>query len=116
MIKLQFEEQALRNLEGFVRHYEEAFVELYRDSGLWSEDLIVQGYRDSAKTLHADIVAEIERRLVRQKILGRKAVGSSNELFFHVGARLIIVHYSEESKKRIRVIESISIDRRPIIF
>ena len=49
MVKLRFKAQALSELKSFVRNYEEAFYELYKDTGIWSEDLIIQIYRESAR-------------------------------------------------------------------
>jgi len=49
MVKLRFKSQALSELKSFIRHYEEAFYELYKDTGIWSEDLIIQIYRESAR-------------------------------------------------------------------
>ena len=116
MIELLFEEQALGELQSFVRHYEEAFFDLYRDSGVWNEELIIESYRESAKKLHGVILQEIKHRLARKKVLGRKATAGWYELCFHVGARLIIVYYSENLKQERRWVESIAVDRRPIIF
>lgn len=116
MIKLQIKEQALNDLKRFIHQYEEAFFELYNDSGVWNEELIIESYRESAQKLYSTILEEIEHRLKPNKVLGRKTLSDSQELFFHVGDRLIIVYYSEDIKKKTRYVESISIDRKPIIF
>src|SRR3989344_3920329 len=89
MIKLLFEEQAVSELQNFIRHYEEAFFELYRDSGVWNEDLIIESYRESAKKLYGAILQEIEFRLMKQKVLGRKQLREWKELSFRVGMRLV---------------------------
>lgn len=116
MIKLQIKEQALNDLKRFIHQYEEAFFELYHDSGVWNEDLIIESYRESAQKLYLTILKEIQNRLTPNKILGRKTLSDSHELYFHVGDRLIIVYYSEQLKRKIRFVESIAIDRKPIIF
>ncbi len=116
MIKLQIKDQALTDLQRFIRQYEEAFFELYKDSGVWNEDLIIESYRESAQKLYLTILEEIQRRLSPNKILGRKALKGLQELYFHVGNRLIIVYYSENLNRKLRLIESIAIDRKPIIF
>lgn len=115
-MRLLFEEQAVSELKNFIRHYEEAFFELYRDSGVWNEGLIIESYRESAKKLYTAVLREIENRLAHQKVLGRKTAGEWRELLFHVGERLVIVRYSENLKQNVRWIESITIDRKPIIF
>ena len=116
MIKLRFKSQALSELKSFIRHYEEAFYELYRDTGIWSEDLIIQTYQESARKLYLQILQEIENKLGKRQVLGRKSFGLWQELDFYVGNRLIIVYYSQDLKNKARLIESIAIDRKPIIF
>jgi len=51
-MELRYSEQALADLRQFIRYYEEAFFELYRDSGVWNEELIIQSYRESAQKLY----------------------------------------------------------------
>ncbi len=116
MIELKFKPEALFNLHIFIRHYEQAFFELYRDSGLWHEELIIQSYRESAQKLYLAILEETEKRLSRIKVLGRKKTFYFYELDFYVGNRLVIVIYAEHKNHKIRFIETISIDRKPIIF
>ncbi len=116
MLKLRFRSRALLELKSFVRHYEEAFYELYKDTGIWSEELIIQTYQESAKNLYSQILEEIENKLGRKRVLGYKTLGIISELDFCVGDRLVIVYYSDDPKNKTRLIESISIDRKPIIF
>ena len=116
MIELLFKEEALVDLQRFVRNYEQAFFELYKDSGVWNEDLIIQSYRESANKLYSTILEKIEKRLAPEKVIGRKTSQSWQELYFYVDNRLVIVHYSEDKKGRLRLVESIAIDRKPIIF
>jgi hypothetical protein len=116
MIKLGFKSQALSELKSFIRNYEEAFYELYKDTGIWSEDLIIQTYQESARNLYLQILQEIENKLGKNQVLGPKYLGLWRELTFYVGNRLIIVYYSQDLKNKARLVESIAIDRKPIIF
>ena len=114
MPKAYFSEAAISSIKGFIRAYEEAFFELYKDSGLVDEQAIVANYRLSAKTLNDQIFTKIERLLAQRKVLGRKDGKEWRELSFYVGTRLITVYYSELSGER--VIEAVGIERKPIIF
>ncbi|MFZ1019807.1 MAG: hypothetical protein WAN61_02360 [Minisyncoccia bacterium] len=116
MIKLKFKSRALSELKSFIRNYEEAFYELYRDTGIWSEDLIIQTYQESARKLYLQILQEIENKLDKKQVLGSKSLDLWQELNFYVGDRLVIVYYSQNLKNKVRLIESIAIDRKPIIF
>ena len=116
-MELRYRSAARVDLQSFVDHYEEAFRELYRDSGLWNESNIIAGYGRSAAMLYDAIADAIDTRLAYSKIFGRKRLMRDRyEIDFHVGSRLVIVHYSEDRRENIRWVESISIDRKPIIF
>ena len=116
-MELRFKESAFADVNSFVFHYEEAFLELYRDSGLWSEEIILESVRGNARQLFAEIYDAIEKYLGRFRVLGRKGTRDGwYELSFRVGSRLVIVYYSEAKKENVRWVESISIDKKPIIF
>ena len=116
-MELLFREAAKAQIAVFVWHHEEGFFELYRDTGLWSEEMIVESVRANGRKLFDDLYNGIESRLCRDPVLGRKKLKKKwLELDFYVGSRLIIVHYSEDRRENIRWIESISIDKKPIIF
>jgi len=116
-MELLFREAAKAYIASFITHYEEGFFELYRDTGIWSEEMIIESVRANGKKLFEDLYSAIESRLSPTPVLGRKRLRKKwHEIDFHVGDRLIIVHYSEDIRAHIRWIESISIDRKPIIF
>jgi len=116
-MKLRYRNAARVDLESFVNHYKEAFLTLYRDTGLWNEDLIVASYERSALELYDSIDEAIRTRLGRKKIIGRRQL-TSNWFEVHVSAasRMIFVLYSEDKEDNTRWVESVSIDRKPIIF
>lgn len=116
-MELRYKNAAQIDLQAFVDHYEEAFRELYRDSGLWNEANIIEGYRKNALMLYDAIAGAVDTHLGPAKVLGRKRLTHNwYEVDFYVGSRLIIVHYSEDLKRNTRWVESIAIDRKPIIF
>jgi len=88
---------------------------LYRDSGLVTEQLIIENYRLSAKKLSEQIFSEIESHLGAKKILGRKEGAEWHELIFYIGSRLITVYYSIDEDDGSRTVEAIGIERKPII-
>ncbi len=116
-MELQFRLSAIAALNAHAAHYAEAFAELYEDSGLWNEGMIIDGYRNNAKQIRDDILTGITTRLAVRRVLGRRAVVDSwHEVVFHVDTRLVVIHYSEDKQESIRWVESISIGRKPIIF
>ncbi len=116
MLKIAYSESAVSAITGFIRAYEEAFFELYRDSGLAAEETIIENYRQSAKKLSEQIFLEIEKHLSDKLVLGRKENKQWHELTFYVWGRLITVYYTTDNKSSLRTIETIGIERKPIIF
>ena len=116
-MELRFREAAVADISRFVAGYVEGFFELYSDTGIWSEEIILQCIRSNGKKLFYDLYDAIELRLAARHILGRKEQKRGwQESRFHVGTRLVIVSFLEDRKTGIRWVESISIDRKPIIF
>ncbi|MBI4257112.1 hypothetical protein HY626_03610 [Candidatus Uhrbacteria bacterium] len=116
MFNVYYSESAILTVKGFIRAYEEAFFELYRDSGLVTEQKIIENYRLSAKKLSEQIFSEIEKHLGVKRVLGRKEHKPwHHELTFYVGSRLITVFYTTDEDDS-KIIESIGIERKPIIF
>lgn len=116
MYNIRFSQQAERELFSFINNYETAFFELYRDTGLWNEKLIIQGYRDSALRLLNQIILTTQHRLQPTTVIGRQKQQGYFSLSFHVGSRLISIFYEEEKSVKTRIVISISIDRKPLIF
>lgn len=116
-MKLRYKNSARVDLQSFIDHYEEAFRELYRDSGLWNEPNIIDGYERNAIMLYDAIASAIEMRLAGSKVLGRKSLTHGwYEVDLQVGSRMVVVYYSEDKRGNVRWVESIAIDRKPIIF
>ena len=116
MLNLYYREAAISAITGFIRAYEEAFFELYQDSGLVTERVILENYRLSAKKLSKQIFLEIEKHLVKKAVLGRKESEHWHELTFYTGSRLITVYYTTDKIDGSRTVQTIGIERKPIIF
>ncbi len=116
MLEIRFTQKAIIDIEIFIRNYESFFLQLYSDSGIWSEYAIKDMYSKSANELRENIVGGITQRLDKKKVLGRKEEGLITEIDFYIGSRLIMVLFSDDHTNNIRQIESIFIDRKPIIF
>jgi|SRR3989344_799432 len=116
MPKVLLTEKARIELYVFVHNYEESFVELYTDSGIENEDEIIENFLQSGRSLYQKIRSTIYEKLSPEKVFGRKPAGDVNELNFFIGNRLIIVFFSDNKETNERWVESIFIDRKPIIF
>ena len=111
-MEVRFAAAAWLAIDLYVLHYEDSFVELFRDSGLWNEEMILAGYRDSASMLFQKLYEEIEERLSGTSVLGRQKAGKNlQRLVITVGDRVVVLHYSENKKNKARYVETISIHR-----
>ena len=116
-MELLFRDSAVADIHTFVAHYEESFVGLYSDSGIWSERIILEGIRMNGKRLFRDIYDSVGSFLAQTPVIGRKKVSKGGYVvYIHVGSRLVVAHYSEDKRENTRWVESISIGRKPIIF
>ncbi len=116
MLEIRFTEKAIIDIEIFIRNYEGSFLQLYSDSGIWSERAIRDMYMKSADELREGIISGIVEKLHSNKVLGRKEHNLMSEIDFYIGSRLIIVLFSDDYVSNARQVESIFIDRKPIIF
>jgi hypothetical protein len=116
-MELRFRESAAADVRTFVASYCEGFFELYSDTGIWSEDAILHNVLSNAEKLFRDLYDAIEARLSGSRVLGRKNLNHGwRECRFRLGTRLVIVYYSEDRVAQIRWIESVYIERKPIVF
>ena len=115
-MKVYFTDKAIADIQNFIRASEEAFAILFTDSGIWAEEMIIQSYLATTQEFKKKLFLEIARQLEPAKVLGRRDLGEWKQLVFHAGTRLIIVYYSENLKRSIRQIETVGIDRKPLIF
>ena len=112
IMEVRFSEAAWLAIDLYVLHYENSFIELFRDSGLWNEEMILAGYRDSASRLFQNLYIVIEERLSRVSVFGRQKAGRRlQRLVITIEDRVVILHYSENKKAKMRYIETISIHR-----
>ncbi len=116
MLEIRFTEKAITEIEVFIRNYRESFLHLYSDSGIWSEQAIRNMYVKSADELRKEIIGGILGKLNKNKVLGRKEQDTMTEIDFYIGSRLIVTIFSDKHELDERWVESISIDRKPIIF
>lgn len=117
VMELRYRESAWAEVGVFIALYERGFLELYRDTGIWGDEMIAENVRTNARQLFTDIFDAIEEKLTRRRILGRKEVRQGwHRISFHVGSRIVSVFYSDDTERRIRWVEAIAVERKPIIF
>lgn|SRR3989338_3408983 len=116
MFLVRFSETALLEILTYIDTYRRGYRELFSDTGIWSERLILEQYELSAQSLFDSLFLSIERLLSSEKVLGRKEADQLYECHFYLGERLVIISYSESFKKKERTVEFININRKSILF
>ncbi len=72
-MELRFRECAVADIARFVSSYVEGFFELYSDTGVWSEDVILQGVHSNGKKLFRDVYDAVDLQLSRRRVCSRSA-------------------------------------------
>lgn len=116
MFLVRFSESALKQMLAYVDAYRRGYRELYSHTGIWSEKMILEQYELSAQSLFDSLFLSVKQLLSSTKVLGRKTSGNSLECYFYLGERLVIICYTEYPKKKERMVKSIHIDRKTILF
>lgn len=116
-MELRFRDAADADIAHFVMRYEAVWLSAYRDTGIWSEDVLLKSVQENGTALFDDIYNTIQQHLTHTVVIGRKKVRADvHELQFRLDSRQVFILYSEDKQENIRWIESISIGRKPIIF
>ncbi len=112
MFDVGFRKSVLEGVHDFAKEYEQCFVNLFHDSGIWCEHIILEKYRLASYELHDRFIDEMIKRLSENTLLGRKKVGIYFEIKFHVNRYILHVRYTENKIEKRRIVEWISINRK----
>ncbi|MEK7665747.1 MAG: hypothetical protein AAB337_02630 [Patescibacteria group bacterium] len=116
MFLVRFSEVAVAEIVAYVNAYRRGYRELFSDTGIWSEKAIIEQYELAAQSLFDFLFLSIKQILSPTKVLGRSNSGKCTECHFYLGDRLIILSYTENTKKKERTVEQININRKSILF
>ena len=116
MFRVRFSETAVEEIVTYVDTYRRGYRELFFDTGIWSEKIIIEQYELAAQLLFDSLFSSIQQLLSPATVLGRSQSDKRLECHFHLGDRLIILTYSENAKKKERTVVRININRKSILF
>ena len=103
MHKVFFSEVALGILQAYGEAYFLYYKATFTDTGIWSEDLIVDGYYRESEERKIDIQSKIISRLSQEKVLGRS---TENVVAFQWRSKYIRVVW-EDLEEEIRIVQNI---------
>ena len=93
--------KSLSVISEYIANYERYFFDLYSNTGIWWESLILDNYNTEAKDRHNEILQLLNRRLCSEDILGRTLV---NSLLLPWRSKVIFVTWEDIGEVR-RIID-----------
>lgn len=116
MFHVRFSEKAVAALTDYVDAYRRGYCELFSDTGIWSEQAIIEQYERASQSLFDSLFSSIKQLLSATTVLGRNISNQRSECHFYLDDRLIIISYKEDTKNKKRTVELININRKAIFF
>ncbi|MDD3793304.1 MAG: hypothetical protein PHI37_00630 [Candidatus Gracilibacteria bacterium] len=106
MYKVTFKPDVYDYLLKYFNKYREYYENLYEDSGIWSENQIIDGYIEESKNRNIEILDLIEETLDKENILGRK---ENNSLIIRWRTKYLFIEFLEDANLKERYVSSLSI-------
>ncbi len=98
MYNVEFNEWVIINIDTYIYHYKKYFIDLYSDTGIFSEEIIIQKYIEEAKLRHREIFNIIQKRLHYDSVLWSTP---SNTLRISWRSKTLLVAWQDEWNMRI---------------
>lgn len=109
MYKVFFQNIALRRIRKYTQAYKAYFRNLYEDTGLWNEDMIIDAYMKKAEQIAEGMISLIEKKFSQEIIFWR--ISDTTHILLYEN-KVLVVTYREDSDEQIRFIEDIIIAER----
>ncbi len=93
-------------IERYINAYRLKFGELYSDTGIWSESIILDRYEAEAKSRKNDIIATIIAKLSCETVIGHSGSGT---VVVRWKSKYFFIEYREMKEENIRLVEDIVI-------
>lgn len=97
---------------GYIDLYREYFLDIFDDTGIWSEELIRNRYIQASDDLQADIRDTIVRGLSMDIVWHTVIDEEIKSTIFRTGKRNIVIEYSEDTESHTRYVWFIRIHRQ----
>ena len=102
-------DKSLTQLKSFISSYKRLFLNIYTDTGIFDESIILKNYTKLSRNLDRDIRDWAKNILLWKIILWRQKIDEiTDSISFSVWNYLVVIHYTEDSKLQEREITNIS--------
>lgn len=96
MYKIRLTESALQNIKEYSSNYRKYYEELYQDTGLWWEDIIIQNYISEAENRYREIRVSLVSKLANSMI-----VYPDNQTIIRWRSKVILVSWEDDGDTRV---------------
>lgn len=98
MRNIIYSDKVILSVDDYIYWYKKYFYSLYSDTGIFSEQLILDRYEEEAKSRHREIFDCIHTSLSMEVVLGRT---SDNTLFLPWRSKILWLSWVDENNTRI---------------
>ncbi len=102
--------KSLDSIDKYIELFLDFYVTLYSDSGIWSEEFIIEDYRVKAKKLHRNILDYIQNRMSEELLPYELLDFGKRKCILTIEQRRLEIIYEESDTER--VIHEIKIEHR----
>ena len=95
---------AIKSIDTYIANYKGYFRDLYIDTGIWWENIIIENYIKESSTRKDEIYNLLEKRLSGETVLWRTP---NNTLFLGWRSKILFVEWEDHWEDRIITILSI---------
>lgn len=106
MYRVYFDEIIYEYLSWYFRLYRQYYQNLYQDSWLWSEDIIIKWYNDESQNRKKEILDLLENCLSEEKVFWKTPF---NTIVIKWRTKYLIVEWSEDNTSKKRTVNSLDI-------
>ena len=106
MYKVIFNTKVDYSIDDYITRYRRSFRELYSDTGIWSESIILDRYEEEAKTRKNEIITTIIDRLSGETVFWHSGLGTVTVRW---RSKYLFIEYVELLEEKIRLVENIDI-------
>lgn len=96
MYKVIITGKGIQKIQKYISKYREYYQELYLDSWIWSEDMIIEKYFEEAENRYKEI-----RNLLEFQLSKPLPSYPNNEAIIHWRTKILLVSFREENDTRI---------------
>jgi len=113
MYALIYQLKAENKIKWFIKFYKNIFINMFFDTGLFYEDIIVRNYIEISEKFYNEIIDSIDLFFEEEKIFWYKKLENKNfQVSLIVENFRLFIEYSEDNQDKIRFIENIEFHKK----